>query len=91
MLRKITVASRGRESLRSVHILPEDLRRDKRHFPCRRTGIEPSPPENQRMPSENGRFSLFLFLCPRRDVDNKQVTQTENGSDLIKNGPPLLL
>ena len=43
MLRKITVASRGRESLRSVHILPEDLRRGKRRFSGRRTGTAPAP------------------------------------------------
>ena len=40
------------------------------------------------MPSENGRFSLFLSMCPRRNVDNHRVTKTENGSDLTLYGPP---
>ena len=58
--------------------------------PTEESGFIRVSPENRKMPSENGRFSLFLSMCPRRNVDNHRVTKTENGSDLIKNGPPFL-
>ncbi len=51
--------------------------------------IHPCVPGESENAVHEWAISLFLSMCPRRNVDNHRVTQTENGSDLIKNGPAI--